>query len=623
MKVLLLFNTIRNMGMRYTRFRLIHEISVKIGLLKFKFPSNPDNIDISISLEQWRKEAPKYFFDSKESLTIPKNRNVVLKESFNEIKDNTYTFFSKAKFALGENYDWLTNPETNYKYQLEHWSKIKDLSKEAGDIKYVWEKARFSFLYDIIRYDYHFDEDCASIVFQEINSFIDHNPVNMGPNYKCSQEISLRVLNWTFALYYYRNSKELSVERFNKIMNAIYWQLHHVYHNINFSRIAVRNNHALTETLMLFLSGLLFPFLPNTKKWSKKGKNWFEEEIAYQIYEDGTFLQFSMNYHRVAIQLLTWGIRLAKLHKDPLNLTVINRAEKSLNYLRTCQDQTSGKLPNYGSNDGALFFKLTDDDFRVYTSQINDLCAVLHHEVSEHNESQLWYGINNCELVPFEPDKLTSYPFGGHYVINDGSSKTLVKCAKYKDRPGHADNLHLDIWLNGNNYIWDTGSYQYNTVEKYSQFFGHCYSHNTVSVDNKNQMQKGIRFIWNYWNKKAKATLTENKGNFEFDGQFTGFPELGNKIVHNRKVVQARKINKWEVTDIIKNADGYVSQLYWHFNPKTYDQIHINCIDGSGNVLHPEIEEKWCSNYYGEIEPSIRHTYYSTTGFSTKIKIYP
>ncbi len=218
---------------------------------------------------------------------------------------------------------------------------------------------------------------------------------------------------------------------------------------------------------------------------------------------------------------------------------------------------------------------------------------------------------------------LATYPFGGHYVINDGSSKTLVKCAKYKDRPGHADNLHVDIWLNGNNYIWDIGSYKYNTVKKYSQFFSHCYGHNTVSVDNKNQMLKGTRFIWNYWNKKVKAILTETKEYFQFDGQFTGFPELGNKIVHNRKVVKAKKINEWEVTDIIKNANGYSSQLYWHFNPKTYDQIHINCIDGSGNVLHPEIEEKWCSNYYGEIEPSIRHTYYSKTGFSTKIKIYP
>lgn len=59
------------MGMRYTQFRLIHEISVKFGLLKFKFPSIPDNIDILMTLKQWRKEAPKFFFDSEESLAIP------------------------------------------------------------------------------------------------------------------------------------------------------------------------------------------------------------------------------------------------------------------------------------------------------------------------------------------------------------------------------------------------------------------------------------------------------------------------------------------------------------------------------------------------------------------------
>ena len=609
------------MGLRYTRFRLIYEISTKLGLKTYIFPSNPDSIDVSLTLGQWRKEAPKFFFDSKESLDIPKSKNLSLKKVFEEFDNHIITFFSKKKFPLGENYDWLTNPETNHKYRLDHWSKIKDLSKEAGDIKFVWEKARFSFLYDIIRYDYHFDQDCASLVFREIDSFIDHNPINMGPNYKCSQEISIRILNWTFALYYYKNSKELSENRFNKIMNFIYWQLHHVYHNIDFSRIAVRNNHALTETLTLFLGGLLFPFLPNTKIWSKKGKKWFEEEIAYQIYEDGTFLQFSMNYHRVAIQLLTWGIRLSEIHKDPFNLDVYDRAGKSLNYLRTCQDQTSGKLPNYGANDGALFFKLTDDDYRVYTSQINDLSAVLTNEVSEHTESQLWYGISNCAIRPFKPNTLASYPIGGHYVISDGSSKTLIKCAKYKDRPGHADNLHLDIWLDGINYIWDTGSYKYNTVKKYGSFFGYSLSHNTITVDRKNQMQKGSRFIWNHWTKKAKAIVAKKGSIFEFNGQFTGFPELGNRIVHHRKVVKAEKINEWEITDTLKNADAYISQLYWHFNPNTIDHVHISCVDGLGNRLNPKIEEKWCSSYYGDIEPSIRYTYFSKTGFKTKIKI--
>ena len=67
---------------------------------------------------------------------------------------------------IGKNYNWITNPDTGFKYDInKHWTEIADYSKEAGDIKYVWEKSRFSFLYDIIRYDYHFNEDCATICF--------------------------------------------------------------------------------------------------------------------------------------------------------------------------------------------------------------------------------------------------------------------------------------------------------------------------------------------------------------------------------------------------------------------------------------------------------------------------
>ncbi|WP_350291625.1 heparinase II/III family protein [uncultured Croceitalea sp.] len=621
MKILRLLNIIRNMGMRYTQFRLFYEFRRKTGLLKSKFPTQPKFIDCTITLDEWKKNAPKFFFESKESLKITKNQHSELHETFNDIKNYAYTYFSKTKLSLGKDFDWITNPETGYKYELIHWSQIVDLSKQAGDIKYVWEKARFSFLYDIIRYDYHFDKDCSKLVFNEIESFLGHNPINLGPNYRCSQEISLRILNWSFALYYYRNSAALTEERFKSIMNAIYWQLHHVYNNINFSRIAVRNNHALTETLMLFLGGLLFPFLPDTKKWSVKGKKWFQEEIAYQIYKDGTFLQFSMNYHRVVIQLLTWGIKLGEIHDSPFNSTVYERAKKSLYFLRQCQDEQSGKLPNYGANDGALFFKLTNDDYRVYTSQLNDLSAVLFNEVSKQDESQRWYGITNAKIITQEYNNLAAFPLGGNFVINDGSTKTFIKCAQYKDRPGHADNLHVDIWLDGENYIWDTGSYKYNTTEEYSEFFSRCHGHNTVSLDGRDQMLKGSRFIWNYWTKKAKANLSETPNTHEFSGQFQGFPELGNKIVHKRSLSKKKGRNKWTISDSLQNAENLTAQLYWHFNPETYNQIDIVCKDCDGKLLNPVIEEKWCSNYYGEIEPSIRHTYMSETGFETTIEI--
>ena len=44
-------------------------------------------------------------------------------------------------------------------------------------------------------------------------------------------------------------------------------------------------------------------------------------------------------------------------------------------FLDACIDPVTGELPNYGSNDGALFFKLTNDDYRVYRSQLDDLTS--------------------------------------------------------------------------------------------------------------------------------------------------------------------------------------------------------------------------------------------------------
>ena len=66
-------------------------------------------------------------------------------------------------------------------------------------------------------------------------------------------------------------------------MHSIYWQIHHVYHNIHFSRISVRNNHAITETLMLYVSGKLFPFFPNVNNGVKKGKNGLNKKLPIKF----------------------------------------------------------------------------------------------------------------------------------------------------------------------------------------------------------------------------------------------------------------------------------------------------------------------------------------------------
>lgn len=600
------FNFLHNMGWRYTIFRIKHELVNRSGLIKKKFPVNPE-FKKFISLEEWKNSNSNFFFESKKSLHFLKQPSTLIEENFLKIKEGKFIFFNSKEFILGQDYDWVTNPETGFKYDIQkHWSKITDFSKEAGDIKYVWEKSRFSYLYDLIRYDYHFDKDCAEFVFSEILSWINSNPTNCGPNYHCSQEISLRLLNWTFALYYYRDSPSLTDEVFDKIQFSIYWQIDHVYKNIDFSRIAVRNNHAITETLALYLIGILYPQFPKSKNWKQEGKSWFEEEIAYQIYEDGTFLQFSMNYHRVVVQLLTWAIVLAKKNNESFSSIVYDRAKKSVEFLRTCMTDENGYLPNYGANDGALFFSLNDSAYRDYRPCLDALANSLKINLSFQNKSEdiLWYGLADQTNKVWKPMYgIHSFDKGGYYIFRETDSLTFIRCGDFKDRPSQADNLHIDVWYRGQNILLDAGSYKYNTDKDTLRYFMGTASHNTVMLDDYDQMKKGARFIWYNWSQRKEAIIEEAKDRYHFKGSVYVFKQVSKNILHIREIIKIKGKPEWAIKDTIINKPSNVSmKQLWHL-PLQHFPIKWKSNDGNTGAIEELITWGFVSELYGKKEP--------------------
>lgn len=192
----------------------------------------------------------------------------------------------------------------------------------------------------------------------------------------------------------------------------------------------------------------------------------------------------------------------------------------------------------------------------------------------------------------------------------------MIRCGSYKDRPAQADNLHIDIWVDGKNYIWDTGSYKYNTSDELIHYFMGSEGHNTIRIAGKDQMLKGSRFIWYNWIKEAEATLEKDNNKFTFYGKFMGFKELGKDIYHIRKVEKLENELVWEIVDEIKNAEGKEVQVFWHLNPTGAKEVEIVCKDKDGLVIQPLKEMKWVSNYYGIKEDSLRLTFRT---FSDKI----
>ncbi len=599
-------NFVQNMGLRYVSFRIKHELLRKTGLLKNKFPVAPP-IKQYTTLTDWQQQKQKFFFSDKSEIKVPKTPAREIEETFQNIVGGKLLLFNSLPTLLGADYDWVTNPDSGHKYDTtKHWTEIPDLSKEAGDIKYVWEKSRFSYLYDIIRYDYHFDKDNSEMVFRDIHSWIRHNPINCGPNYRCSQEMSLRALNWIFALHFYKDSKHLTTALFEEIQHTLYWHFHHIYNNINFSRIAVRNNHAITETLMLYLAGIFFPQFPGALAWKTKGKKWFEEEVTYQIYEDGTFLQFSMNYHRVVVQLLTWAIVLSEKNGERFADVVYNRAKRSVGFLRTCMIEENGWLPNYGANDGALFFPLSGTHYRDYRPQIQALAFALGKNVGIDNfaEDAAWYGLSKPDTSARPPHNGThTFEEGGYYIIREPETLTFIKCGSYKDRPSQADNLHLDIWYKGANILIDAGSYKYNTDDDTIRYFSGTQSHNTVMLNDADQMLKGGRFVWYYWSQRMHATLSQRIDHYFFKGEVAAFKQIENNISHKRIVTKTIGKPEWMVTDIIVNKPNeYKMRQLWHY--PTGNQVSISATDVEKREISPEQTEGWNSSLYGQKEQS-------------------
>ena len=577
-------------------------------MLKLSFPTNPPFKDF-INKNNWLDLNIPFFSPENTGNIFNGNDFKIniddIENRANEILNHTFTFLSSIKFNLGSDYNWITNPETGYAYDInKHWSNIIDISKEAGDIKYVWEKSRFTFIYDLIRYDFHFKKDSSKFILNQIENFINKNPINQGPNYKCSQEISLRILNWTYAIFYYKKSEFLTNKLFSKIINSIYWQLKHVYNNINFSRISVRNNHAITETAMLYMSGFLFPFMDETKKWSRKGRKWLLKEINFQIYDDGSYLQFSHNYHRVVIQTLTWILKINQLHEITFPKSILDRIELSLNFLFQHMEEKTGWLPNYGNNDGALFFPFNGNHYRDFRPQLQALAYLLGIELYKNNyEDIFWFGINpsqknNADFKGVKRACLLDFPQGGFYGMRD-NTLTTIRCGSYKDRPSQADALNLDIWCNGVNIIRDPGTYKYNTDDELLRFYNGTRGHNTLSIENRSQMTKGSRFIWFFWTKYARAKVNETQDTYEFEGEIIGFREIGKNIKHTRKIIKYKNKNKWKIIDTTNYRGRESVLLHWNLNPEVKKILKLVSFDKDGEVLKSESKVGWYSELYG------------------------
>ena len=71
-----------------------------------------------------------------------------------------------------------------------------------------------------------------------------------------------------------------------------------------------------------------------------------------------------------------------------------------------------------------------------------------------------------------------------------------LRAARFTGRPGHADQLHLDLWWCGLNVAQDAGTYLYNAPPPWDNALARSEVHNTLVVNGLEQMTRAGRFLY-------------------------------------------------------------------------------------------------------------------------------
>lgn len=635
------FQIARYYGTRFLAFRIKYALQQRTGLLKRKFPAfqwseiqsdnwlEPGSRD-SDFVQAHKLKGGRFFFDMGNPPTPDKQCQSRIIADAEHVLDNKFKYFFDKSYSLGAGPDWFLNPVTNKRAKTDrHWCDIDLFDPDVGDIKFIWEPSRFAWAYTLIRAFAATRQDKYAEKFWVLwESWQQANQPNMGPNYVCGQECAIRLLAMCFAFYALSDAAATTNARGKNLALAIAVHADRIEKNIDFA-VSTRTNHSLTEALGLYTAGLLFPEFIHSRDWVALGKKVLTTEGLKQIYTDGSYIQHSMNYHRLMLQDFLWAVRLAQLNGDTLDDRLLSRLKKATYFLYQMQDEVAGKVPNYGANDGALILPLNSCDFPDYRPVLQAMNFLLTdrklYEKGLWDEDLLWFFGSEALTAPLATAKCkdSMYEVGGYHTLRNNDSWAMMRCHSYFDRPGHADMLHLDLWWKGINVLRDSGSFMYNCNEPWQSYFSSTAAHNTVVVDVQDQMTKASRFIWFDWT-KAKLIMYKSfrgGGAKTLQGEHYGYCRGNYKIIHRRSVLSLPDAC-WLVIDDVLGTGTHQVGLYWQLcdvdfelidNILTLQTSHgpvcLTVFNSTGDAKYECLKgngepKGWQSLYYGNRKPA-------------------
>ncbi len=501
------------------------------------------------------------------------DRSPSLEERVALLRENRCVYFFHTPSP--EKNDWHTNPFTGGSSAKDRlWSDLPFFDEALGDARVMWEPSRAAWAYDLARCAVRDGDPTHAVEFWRwVDSWMDGNQPFDGFQWKCGQESAVRLMAmllgfWTFA-------DEAEPKHWVQMAKLAWATGYRIEHHIDYA-ISQKNNHALSEACGLMLIGYLFPEFQSSPPWRRLGRRVLTDQLRMQIYDDGSYIQHSFNYHRVMLQVSLVALRVAELANEPFERDIYERLDKAKTFLHAMMDENHGRAPNYGNNDGSLVLPLNECDFTDYRPVLQAVHFLVHRErwlpAGLWDEDVYWlFGDEATEALAGECTKVervgsTAFEEGGYFTLRKEASWAMMRCHTYRDRPGHCDQLHVDLWWQGHNVFQDAGSYLYYTPGRgdVAQYFKSTKAHNTIEIDDNEPAEFVSRFLMLPWlSGRIKHHYVNDSGLAWMEGERSDYDRKPWRVLHRRSVIGMAD-DVWLVVDDLFGDGDHRATLRWH-----------------------------------------------------------
>lgn len=502
--------------------------------------------------------------------------------------------------------DWLANPLSGKRVAAPErpWWEIPDFDPAVGDIKVVWELSRMDWVIAFAQRAREGDKDATYRLNAWLADWCSRNPPYLGPNWKCGQEASMRVMHLSMAALMLGQVKKAAPG----LQSLISLHLRRIAPTVHYA-MAQDNNHGTSEAAALFIGGSWLAILgvPEGIRWQNVGRRWLENRAARLIGVQGSFSQYSLNYHRVMLDTFCM-VEVWRRHTGLAQFSVRwqARVREATQWLFHMVSPSNGDGPNLGANDGARLLQLADTAYRDHRPSVQ-LAMVLfvgqraYPQGGTWDHPLHWLGVTvPREQVPPPGSRVADD--GGFAVLRRGSAMAMLRYPRFCFRPSQADALHLDLWLAEVNLLRDAGSFSYNTEPRWLNYFAGTASHNTVEFDNRDQMPRLSRFLFADW---LKTSSLEPLANEPQAVTFSAGYCDGQGANHRRRI--SLGINHLAVVDEVAGF-AHKAVLRWRIAPGKWrldgqcltNGEHVLTVHASMPIVRFELVEGWESRHYLE-----------------------